>query len=83
MFCNRVEVLRVLQEGMVLGVFAKQPLVGTAKTRLAEATSPPWALRVAEAFPADKYPKLHMLSMNCEMRDEFVASRPSAAEIKS
>ena len=40
-------------------------------------------LRVAEAFPADKYPKLHMLSMNCEMRDEFVASRPSAAEIKS
>jgi glutathione S-transferase len=38
-------------------------------------------LRVADAFPADKYPKLHSLSLHCEMRDEFVASRPSSDEV--
>jgi glutathione S-transferase len=37
-------------------------------------------LRVPEAFPADKYPKLHRLSMHCEMRDEFVESRIGAHE---
>jgi glutathione S-transferase len=37
-------------------------------------------LRVPEAFPTDKYPKLHRLSLHCEMRDEFVAARPSASE---
>lgn len=36
--------------------------------------------RVEDAFPANKYPKLHALSLHCEMRDEFVASRPSANE---
>jgi hypothetical protein len=35
---------------------------------------------VPEAFPTDKYPKLHRLSLHCEMRDEFVAARPSASE---
>jgi glutathione S-transferase len=37
-------------------------------------------LRVPEAFPADKYPKLHRLSMHCEMREEFTACRPGAKE---
>jgi len=37
-------------------------------------------LRLAEAFPANKYPKLHGLSLHCELRDEFVQSRPSASE---
>lgn len=40
-------------------------------------------MRVAEAFPADKYPRLHQLAMHCELRDEFVASRPSPEEIGS
>jgi glutathione S-transferase len=37
-------------------------------------------LRVPEAFPVDKYPKLHRLSMHCEMREEFTACRPAANE---
>jgi len=37
-------------------------------------------LRVPEAFPADKYPKLHRLSLHCEMREEFAACRPAANE---
>ncbi len=36
--------------------------------------------RVPEAFPANKYPKLHALSLHCETRDEFVKARPSADE---
>lgn len=37
-------------------------------------------LRVPEAFPASKYPKLHGLSLHCEMMDEFVKSRASPTE---
>lgn len=37
-------------------------------------------LRVPEAFPAKKFPKLHGLSLHCEMREEFVKSRISADE---
>jgi glutathione S-transferase len=38
-------------------------------------------LRMPEAFPAHKFPKLHALAVHCELRDEFVATRPSAEEI--
>lgn len=38
-------------------------------------------LRVPEAFPAKKFPKLHVLSLHCEMREEFVKSRISADEV--
>ena len=38
-------------------------------------------LRVPEAFPASKYPKLHGLSLHCEMREEFVKARISPDEI--
>jgi rSAM/selenodomain-associated transferase 1 len=37
----------------VLGIFAKQPTAGEAKTRLARQTSPDWAARVARAFLDD------------------------------
>ena len=37
-------------------------------------------LRLPEAFPPGKYPKLHSLSLHCETRDEFVKARPSADE---
>ena len=37
-------------------------------------------LRLPEAFPANKYPKLHSLSLHCETRDEFVKARPSPDE---
>jgi glutathione S-transferase len=38
-------------------------------------------LRVPAAFPAKKFPKLHGLSLHCEMREEFVKSRISADEV--
>lgn len=37
-------------------------------------------LRNPELFPPQKYPKLHALSLHCELRDEFVAARPSPNE---
>ena len=37
-------------------------------------------MRIPEAFPANKYPKLHALSQHCEMREEFVKARPAADE---
>jgi glutathione S-transferase len=37
-------------------------------------------LRLPEVFPANKYPKLHALSLHCETRDEFVKARPSPDE---
>lgn len=37
----------------ILGIFAKQPIVGQAKTRLAETTSADWAQRVANALLVD------------------------------
>ncbi len=37
-------------------------------------------LRVPEAFPASKYPKLHGLSVHCELMNEFVQSRISPNE---
>ena len=37
-------------------------------------------LRVPEAFPGAKYPKLHGLSLHCELMAEFVASRISPNE---
>lgn len=40
-------------QNSVLGVFAKRPLPGQAKTRLAQATSSAWAQRVAEALLED------------------------------
>ena len=38
-------------------------------------------LRVPEAFPLKKFPKLHALSLHCELREEFVRSRISPDEI--
>jgi len=42
----------------VLGLFAKRPRPGHVKTRLAAATSPEWAARVAEAFLRDLLARL-------------------------
>ncbi len=40
-------------DGRILGIFAKQPIAGCAKTRLAAATSADWSLRVAQALLED------------------------------
>jgi rSAM/selenodomain-associated transferase 1 len=45
--------LEPIRGGRVLGVFAKQPLAGKVKTRLASASSPAWAAEVAAAFLQD------------------------------
>lgn len=37
-------------------------------------------MRIPEAFPANRYPKLHALSLHCEAREEFVKARPSEDE---
>lgn len=42
----------------ILGLFAKEPRPGQVKTRLAAATSPDWAARVAEAFLLDAVDRL-------------------------
>jgi glycosyltransferase A (GT-A) superfamily protein (DUF2064 family) len=39
--------------GRVLGIFAKQPVPGQVKTRLAEQTSAEWAASVGAAFLLD------------------------------
>jgi uncharacterized protein len=42
----------------VLGLFAKRPVAGQVKTRLAAASSPEWAARVATAFLHDTVERL-------------------------
>jgi rSAM/selenodomain-associated transferase 1 len=42
----------------VVGLFAKQPVSGSVKTRLAAATSPEWSARVACAFLEDQLDRL-------------------------
>lgn len=37
-------------------------------------------LRLPEAFPGDRYPKLHLLSTHCELREEFVKARSTPDE---
>jgi uncharacterized protein len=44
--------------GRTLGLFAKQPLPGQVKTRLAAETNPQWAASVAEAFLRDLVDRL-------------------------
>lgn len=37
-------------------------------------------MRVPECFPANKYPKLHALSLHCETKEDFVKARPAPDE---
>jgi rSAM/selenodomain-associated transferase 1 len=46
------------QQTWTLGLFAKQPVPGRVKTRLAAATSADWAARVADAFLRDTIERL-------------------------
>ncbi|MGE3803318.1 MAG: TIGR04282 family arsenosugar biosynthesis glycosyltransferase, partial [Gemmataceae bacterium] len=47
----------------LLGLFAKQPVAGMVKTRLAAETSAEWAARVAEAFLLDSLDRLATLDV--------------------
>jgi uncharacterized protein len=58
----------------VLGIFAKQPLPGTVKTRLARETSPAWAAQVAAALLADVLARLAQLPAR-----RVIAFAPAAA----
>jgi hypothetical protein len=46
-----------------LGIFAKQPVVGQVKTRLAAESSPAWACRVCEAFLLDTLDRVQGLAV--------------------
>lgn len=37
-------------------------------------------MRVPEAFPLNKYPKLHALALHCETKEDFVKARPGEDE---
>ena len=52
-----------MQSSAILGIFAKQPRAGNAKTRLAQATSADWARHVAEAFLEDTLDRFAQLSV--------------------
>ncbi len=58
----------------VLGLFAKEPLPGLVKTRLALASSDDWAARVASAFLHDLLDRLENLSAQ-----RFVVFSPATA----
>lgn len=45
----------------LVGVFAKQPVAGAVKTRLARATSPEYAQRIARAFLADTLQRIRLV----------------------
>jgi rSAM/selenodomain-associated transferase 1 len=49
----------------VLGVFAKEPVAGRVKTRLAEDSSPTFAARVAEAMLRDTLHRLRRVEARC------------------
>jgi rSAM/selenodomain-associated transferase 1 len=50
--------MRIPYDRRVLGIFARWPVPGHVKTRLAAATSPEWAARVAAAFLSDTLDRL-------------------------
>lgn len=58
----------------LLGLFAKAPLAGQVKTRLAEATTPDWARRVAEAFLVDSLSRFRAV----ESRRAIVFAPPTS-----
>lgn len=60
---------------MILGIFAKQPVPGRVKTRLAAETSPAWAARVAEAFLLDTLERIRSLACT-----KVIAFDPPEAE---
>lgn len=57
----------------ILGVFAKWPEPGRVKTRLAEATSPEFAARVADAFLRDTLDRLSAVAV-----ERWLAFAPAA-----
>jgi rSAM/selenodomain-associated transferase 1 len=64
-----------MESGDVLGLFAKRPVTGEVKTRLAAAATPGWAARAAECFLLDLVDRL----TNIQARRVLVFS-PASAE---
>lgn len=52
----------ICNRAAILGIFAKQPIRGQVKTRLADETTPEWAQRVASAFLGDTLDRLVVLN---------------------
>lgn len=64
----------VFDRSCLLGIFAKRPLPGEAKTRLAQATSPEWAQRVAVALLEDTLDRFRFFPV-----ERAIAFTPGAA----
>jgi uncharacterized protein len=58
----------------VLGVFAKQPVPGAVKTRLARETTPEWACTVAAAFLGDTLDRVAAIQA-----ERYIAFAPASA----
>lgn len=67
--------LSVKSLGAVLGVFAKEPLAGQVKTRLAQSTSAEWAQRVSRAFLEDSLDRFARIEAY-----RVIAYSPASAE---
>ena len=65
----------------VLGLFAKQPVAGSVKTRLAAASSAEWAARVAEAFLYDTLDRLAAVQAQRVLAFAPAGAEPYFAEI--
>src|SRR6266446_3002968 len=59
----------------VLGLFAKAPVAGQVKTRIAQETSPEWAAALAEAFLGDLLDRCRIIEA-----ERIVVYAPRAAE---
>src|SRR5476649_2911212 len=68
-------------DGKLLGVFTKQPTAGNVKTRLAAATSPQWAERVAQAFLEDSLDRFSQIDASRTIAYAPVESGAYLAEI--
>ena len=63
----------------VLAVFAKQPIAGQTKTRLAQETSSAWAIAAAEAMLEDSLDLFADIELDCLDREHPNPSRKNAA----
>jgi rSAM/selenodomain-associated transferase 1 len=62
----------------LLGIFAKEPVAGTVKTRLAAQTSPAFAAAVAEAFLADTLARMQPLPVR-----KMIVYAPADADFRA
>jgi rSAM/selenodomain-associated transferase 1 len=68
-------------DNRVLGIFAKRPVPGQVKTRLAAETSPAWAAEVARAFLLDTLARMSSMAVRRVLAFAPANAKPYFAEI--